>query len=226
MEKHFLRSRMRPIVTLYVDPISPYVWLALSAIERVEAAGAQLRIEPVLFAGLLNHHGQKGPAEIPAKRAYTFRDVMRQAALQGLPFRGPPGHPFNPLLPLRMMTALEDQAARRRLLVAFVRACWEQGEDISSPACAVEVANACALDGQALVTSAATPAVKQALAGATESAIAAGVFGVPTFRHGDALFWGGDRVDALIGHLQGGAIDEAALADFLARPPLAQRPQN
>jgi hypothetical protein len=37
------------------------------------------------------------------------------------------------------------------------------------------------------------------------------------------LFWGGDRVDALLWRLQGNGIDEGVLAEFLARAPLAQR---
>jgi hypothetical protein len=67
--------------------------------------------------------------------------------------------------------------------------------------------------------------VKAALAVATAQAVAEGVFGVPTFRiEGDAeLFWGGDRVDALLWRLEGKRIDEDFLAGFLARPPLAQR---
>lgn len=214
---------MSATVTLYADPVSPYVWLALPAIARIEAAGATVLLEPVLFAGLLNHHGQKGPAEIPAKRAYTFRDVMRQAALQGLTFRGPPGHPFNPLLALRMCTALLDQAERRRLFVALLRACWEQGADIADAPTATRIATDCGFDGKALAALAVTPPVKAALAGATSKAIAAGVFGVPTFGHGQELFWGGDRADALIWHLHRGGIDEAQLARFLARPPLAER---
>jgi 2-hydroxychromene-2-carboxylate isomerase len=212
------------VVTLYVDPISPYVWLsAASAIERIEALGAAVHLEPVLFAGMLNAHGHKGPAEIPAKRAYTFRDVMRQAARQGLRFQGPPGHPFNPLLALRMCTALVDQGQRKRLLLALLSACWEHGADISDAVTLGGIARECDLDGDALLDSAQQPAVKQALASATEQAIADGVFGVPTFRLGDELFWGGDRVDALLWRLEGNGIDEAKLAAFLAREPLAQR---
>lgn len=212
------------VVTLYVDPISPYVWLsAASAIERIEAAGAEVRLQPVLFAAMLNAHGHKGPAEIPAKRAYTFRDVMRQAARQGLRFAGPPGHPFNPLLALRICTALTDQAQRRRLLLALLSACWEHGADISDAATLGGIAGECGFDADALLDSAQQPAVKQALASATEQAIADGVFGVPTFRLGDELFWGGDRVDALLWRLQGNDIDEDRLAEFLSREPLAQR---
>jgi 2-hydroxychromene-2-carboxylate isomerase len=217
MEKHVLK------ITLYIDPVSPYAWLAGHGLAQLEAAGAEINIEPVLFAALLNAHGSKGPAEIEAKRAYTFRDVMRQAARMGLPFRGPPGHPFNPLQALRMCTALENQAERRRLLLALLAACWEQGQDISDPALLLAVANRCGFHGASLAVAAATPAVKQRLTDATTAAIAAGVFGVPTFRLGDQLFWGSDRFDALLWAMQGHGIDEDRLAAFLAQPPLAQR---
>lgn len=211
-------------VTFYFDPISPYVWLcAGAAIERIEAAGAQVRMEPVLFAAMLNAHGNVGPAEIAAKRAYTFRDVMRQAARAGLPFEGPPGHPFNPLLALRMCTALSDERERRRLALALFAACWEHGEDISDEATLVRIAGDCDLDGAALVAATKQAEIKQRLAAATERAIADGVFGVPTFRLDGELFWGGDRVETLLWRLEGNGIDEDMLARFLAKPPLAER---
>jgi 2-hydroxychromene-2-carboxylate isomerase len=210
-------------VTYYFDPVSPYAWLAAGSLARIEAAGAQVVVQPVLFAGMLNAHGQKGPAEIAAKRAYTFRDVMRQAARQGLRFVGPPGHPFNPLLALRMCVALDDQAERRRFALALMSACWERGDDISDAATLVRLARECELDGAQLANAAQQPAIKQRLAADTERAIAAGVFGVPTFRYRDELFWGADRIDALLWRLQGNTIDEQQLAEFLARAPLAQR---
>jgi 2-hydroxychromene-2-carboxylate isomerase len=213
----------QPVVRCYFDPISPYVWLSAGAIARIEATGAKVVVEPVLFAAMLNAHGQKGPAEIAAKRAYTFRDVMRQAAQQGLAFTGPPGHPFNPLTALRMCLALDGQAARRRFALALLAACWEHGEDISDGQVLARIAQACDIDGAALLAAAQQAGIKQRLAADTERAIADGVFGVPTFRYGDELFWGGDRVDALLWRLQGNGIDEAKLTEFLARAPLAQR---
>jgi 2-hydroxychromene-2-carboxylate isomerase len=212
-----------PTLDFYFDPISPYAWLAARSLSRVEDAGVQVRFVPVLFAGLLKAHGNLGPAEVPAKRLYIFRDVMREAARRGLPFAGPPGHPFNPLAALRMCTALTDDTGRRTLALALIRACWEDGEDISDAAVLTRVANGTGFDGQELLARAGTPEVKQALAAATEAAIADGVFGVPTYRLEGELFWGGDRIDALLWHLQGGAIDEECLASFLARPSLAQR---
>jgi 2-hydroxychromene-2-carboxylate isomerase len=212
-----------PVIPFYFDPISPYAWLASKQIARIEAAGAEVQFVPILFAGLLHAHGQKGPAEIAAKRAYTFRDVMREAARLGLPFRGPPGHPFNPLQALRMCRAIGDQQQRRRFAMALFAASWERGEDISAMPTLLALAAQCGLDGEALAVAAATPALKQALADDTAAAIADGVFGVPTFRLQDELFWGGDRIDALLASLAGQRIDEANLQRFLALAPSAVR---
>ena len=84
-------------VTFYFDPISPYSWLASKALGRIAEVAGEIAFQPVLFAGLLNAHGQRGPAEIAAERRYMFRDVLREATRAGLPFAGPPGHPFNSL---------------------------------------------------------------------------------------------------------------------------------
>jgi 2-hydroxychromene-2-carboxylate isomerase len=89
-------------VQFYFDPISPYAWLAARDFPRLQAAGLQIDCKPVLFAGLLNAHGQKGPAEIPAKRVYTFYDVVRTAhrAATRLPVSGAAQPSFQPLTPL------------------------------------------------------------------------------------------------------------------------------
>lgn len=207
----------------FFDPVSPYAWLAARSLGRLDDAGVHVRFVPVLFAGLLKAHGNLGPAEVPAKRLYLFRDVMREAARRGLPFAGPPGHPFNPLAALRMCTALGDELERRRLALALMTACWERGEDVSDAAVLLRLADEAGFDGRALLERAAGPEAKQALVAATDAAIAGGVFGVPTFRLDGELFWGGDRVEALLWRLEGGMLDEEHLAAFLAREPLAQR---
>jgi len=211
-----------PIVEFYFDPISPYSWLAARQCGRLDLK-ARLDVRPVLFAGLLAAHGNKGPAELPAKRAYTMRDVMRGASALGLPMRGPPTHPFNPLRALRMCVALDDSDQRRRFALALLAAVWEQGLDVTDDAVLAQVAAGCDLDGKELLDRAGDPAIKRRLADATEAAIAAGVFGVPTFRVDSELFWGADRIDAVLRRLQGHRIDEALPADVLTRPASAAR---
>jgi 2-hydroxychromene-2-carboxylate isomerase len=210
-------------VRMYVDPISPFVWLATKQIARIEAAGVQLEMVPVLFAAMLDKHGLVGPAEVPAKRVLTFRDVMRQASAQGLEFVGPPGHPFNPLPMLRMATAVTGRVERIAFVSGVMAATWERGADAQDFAVLARVASDCGLDGEALVAAAATPAIKAELARATEQAIADGIFGVPSFVYEGELFWGADRVDSLLRRIAGHRIDEGRLQEFLDRPPLASR---
>ena len=224
MEEHILSVLPdTPVVTFYFDPISPYAWLAARDIERIEKTGTKVVFQPVLFAALLNAHGQKGPAEIAAKRVYTFRDVMREATRRGLRFKGPPGHPFNPLHALRMCLALTRQDERRRFALAIMDAAWLRGDDLSNVTVLQLIAPECGLGAAKVHSAAQQPAIKAQLAADTEAAIEAGVFGVPTFRYGDELFWGGDRIDALLWQLGGGRIDELVLQRFLARAPLAER---
>lgn len=210
-------------IEFYFDPISPYTWLASRQFERLESAGAELDFRPVLFAGLLAAHGQKGPAEIPAKRAYTIRDVLRIAGGLGLSVVGPPTHPFNPLRALRMCIALDDGADRRRFGLALLEACWARGLDLTDEAVLLALARDCELDGPGLLARAGAADVKQGLIEATEGAVALGIFGVPTFRFDGEIFWGEDRIDALLRRLRGQTIDESLLARILARPASAVR---
>ena len=66
----------------------------------------------MLFAGILGAHGQKGPAEIPAKRAFTYRFVLWQAKRLGIPLKLPHEHPFNPLPLLRLAIACDCESPR------------------------------------------------------------------------------------------------------------------
>lgn len=78
----------------YFDFISPFAYLQS---EQLALLGPSVRVRyrPVLFAGLLNAHGQKGPAELPRKRVFTYRYLVWEAAgaspaRQILPLSGKP----------------------------------------------------------------------------------------------------------------------------------------
>lgn len=214
-------------IDFYADPISPYVYIAWHRLRDLQARrpALRIRVRPILFAALLAHTGQLGPAEIPSKRAFTFKDVWRRCAEHGIPVLGPATHPFNPLLALRAVTAAAE-ADRARALTAVLACGWAHGQDLADPAAITAALSAAGLDGPALVAAAADPTIKQALVDATTQAIGRGVFGVPTFGVGDELVWGQDRIGDVERILDGhDAIDPALMAAVLARPAGATRPR-
>ncbi len=185
-----------PITVSFVfDVISPFAYLALPQLSRLPA-NVRLQVVPVLLAGMLQHHGQVGPAEIPAKRRFTYRFVLWRARRLGMPMRMPPAHPFNPLAALRLMIAAgSDLRAAQVVLDAVFR----DGRDASDPAVIAGLARALGVaDPQ---TALAQPEVKQRLRENTEWAIAHGVFGVPTLVIGEELFWGHDAIDMALEYL-------------------------
>src|SRR5688500_4915348 len=111
------------------DFISPYAYLAWTQIHKLaERCGLEVEPRAVLFAGLLNHHGQKGPAEIPSKRAYIFKDCVRRARLLRVPIAPPRSHPFHPLLALRAVHAA-PQDRKRALIDGLFAATWGDAKE-------------------------------------------------------------------------------------------------
>lgn len=191
-------------IHFYFDFVSPYAFVAWTQIHSIaERNSRTLEVVPVLFAGLLERHGQKGPAEIPAKRVYTYKDALRKAARAGLrDFRMPPAHPFNPLIALRVAHAAEGDA-RRRVIDTLYRAAWREGLAIDTPEAVAAALERAGLDGAALVAAAATQEIKDRLRRATDDAVACGVFGVPTARVDDEIFWGSESLPLLEDFLRG-----------------------
>ena len=192
-------------LSFYFDFVSPYAFIAWTQVHAIaERNGRTVKPIPVLFAGLLDAHGTKGPAEIPAKRIYTFRDAYRKAHRLGLPtLRPPPSHPFNPLLALRVASAPLDMDVKRRLIDALYEATWVLGTGVETPEAVAVAAARAGLDGDALVRDAQTPEAKQRLRDATEEAVAHGVFGVPTVLVDGEIFWGTDGLELVESFLRG-----------------------
>lgn len=206
------------MIDFYFDFISPYAYLGWTQIHALAARhGQTVRPIPILFAALLNHSNTRGPAEIPAKRAYLFKDTKRLAATFGVPFAPPPTHPFNPLLALRVAGV----AADTRVIDALFRATWGGGGGVETVDAIARVLG----EDARLLAEAAAPAAKQRLRDATDAAIAAGVFGVPSMIADGELFWGCDSLPHLERFLDGDdPITPADVAAFRALVPSATRP--
>jgi 2-hydroxychromene-2-carboxylate isomerase len=212
-------------IEFWFDFISPYAYLAWQRIHAVaEAHGRELVYRPVLFAGLLNHWGQLGPAEIPPKREFVFRQVSRRAAALSVPLLPPPSHPFNPLLGLRLASLELAPAQQRRLIDLLYRATWGGGPGITDPSVVAGLLDQAGFAGEQLIAEAQSPASKQRVLDRGAEAIAAGVFGVPTMIVDGELFWGDDSFAELEQVLRGeDTLDRVGMARWAALPASADR---
>jgi 2-hydroxychromene-2-carboxylate isomerase len=175
--------------TWYFDFVSPFAYICL---HRLKELPPDLAIEyrPVLFAGLLNHWGQKGPAELPAKRRYTYRWSHWWAHSLGIPLRYPAAHPFNPLHHLRLAIACDSKPeAIRRIFDAI----WTSGHDAADSQRFIALCKDLGMNPEDIEN----PDIKKNLRKNTEQAITRGVFGVPTFDIDGELFWGADSIEFL-----------------------------
>ena len=175
--------------TWYFDFVSPFAYICL---HRLKELPADLAIEyrPVLFAGLLNHWGQKGPAELQPKRRYTYRWSHWTATRLGLPFKYPAAHPFNPLHHLRLAIAC---GSTPESIGRIFDAIWTTGAEASDPERFLALSKELGVAREKLESR----EVKDILRGNTEEAARRGVFGVPTFEVDGELFWGADSIEFL-----------------------------
>src|SRR5258708_13364794 len=176
-----------PSVDWYFDFVSPYSYIAL---HRLRELSHPVSYKPVLFAGLLNHWGQKGPAEIPAKRRWTYRWCTWWAKELGIPFRFPAEHPFNPLRHLRLAIACGNAPdAVKRIFDSI----WMNGGNANDPARFSLLCKELEIDQTPLADS----AIKNSLRKNTEQAAARRGFGLPRFFVARAAFLGAASVASL-----------------------------
>ena len=200
----------------YFDFISPFAYLQFSRFSQLPA-DLRVTIKPVLFAGLLQHHGHKGPAEIPSKRRFVYRFFKWQAARRGVPFNMPPVHPFQPLPPLRLAIAAGSTSEVVGRIFNFI---YGRGRNVESAAL-LELGRELGVDN--VETRITDPQVKERLRQNTEEAISAGVFGVPSFVARGELFWGDDATDMLLDFIENPALFEDPEMVRLSNMPMGVR---
>ena len=187
-------------ITFFLDFISPYAYLAFKALpQALEGLSYGVRYQPVFLGGLLKAKQQMGPAEIPMKREWVYRQSQWLAQAQGVRLDLPATHPFNPLGLLRLAVASDPQGNPNRYVCeTLFRHVWEGGQD--------------AADAQRLqaLTTELAPArdpnsdeVRDQLKAHTDDAIAQGVFGVPSYAVDGQVFWGLDALPMLRQYLEG-----------------------
>jgi len=187
-------------ITVHLDFISPYAYLAFEQLPEVLMGFSYaVSYKPVLLGALLRHHGQLGPAEIPAKRDWTYRHVQWLGHQHQIELAMPAVHPFNPLPLLRLSIACARGGDPNRYVCETVfRHVWRGGADAVDPARLQLLREQLAPELEPD-----SDKVKARLRQNTDEAIALGVFGVPAFSVDDKLFWGFDALPMLRNYLRG-----------------------
>ena len=204
-------------LVFHFDVISPFAYLAFERLpQALEGCSYAVEYRPVLFASLLQRFGQRGPAEIEPKRAWTFRHIGWLAGQHGIAIDTPAVHPFNPLALLRLALAC---GPNRYVVEAVFRHVWQGGGDPNDPKRLAELT--------ARLAPRRDPAgdeVKAELRVLSEAAAAAGLFGVPTIELDGRHFWGLDALPMVRDALLGGAwFGGPAWDQATAPPPGVQR---
>lgn len=191
---------MTKTLELIFDFGSPNAYLTLKVLPGLlDRTGAELVVTPCLLGGIFKATGNKAPmvqyAGVPAKLAYENLEMRRFIERHGLTrFRLNPHFPVNTLLIMRGAIVAADEGRLDAYVAAVNRAMWEEGLKMDDPAVAAAFLSANGFDGPALLARTQEPAIKEKLAANTEAAVARGVFGIPTFFVGDAMFFGKDRL--------------------------------
>jgi len=183
------------VLEVYWDFSSPFAYLGATQAEKVAArSGATLVWRPMLLGGVFKAIGQ---SEVPlftwsdAKRRYYLEDMRRWADCWNVPFRFPSRFPMMTLKAMRAYLALPEER-RAQFRTKTFHAYWAEDRDIADDAVLRECIGEGADDVLARTQA---PEIKKELIDATQRAVAAGVFGAPTWVvDGKELFWGQDRI--------------------------------
>ncbi len=203
-------------ITFYLDFISPYAYLAFEQLpETLQGMSCSVSYKPVLIGALLKHHGQLGPAQVPPKREWSYRQAMWLGHANGIDIAMPAGHPYNPLPHLRLALGTTANGEISRYVAETIfRHIWRGGADASDPARLAELTSLLRPERE-------LGEVKQQLKANTDEAIARGVFGVPTWTVDDQLFWGFEGLSPMRALLDGDPwFAGAAWVDAAHRPYL------
>ena len=199
-------------IHFFFDFISPYAWLAFKALpQSLEGISYRVHYHPVVFGAMLKHHGQLGPAEMPGKRDWTYRQVMWLAKQKSTDLQMPASHPFNSLSLLRLAVAASDNGEPNRYVVESIfKYVWCTGLEASDAERLEALQLHLRSQAHLSLKDPQSVEVKQLLQQQTQQAIDLGLFGVPSMVVNGQVFWGQDALPMLCAYLQGDAWFESA----------------
>jgi 2-hydroxychromene-2-carboxylate isomerase len=187
---------------MYFGAMSPYSWIAA---ERIDSVMPQASWHPVLVGAVFKAKGRTSWG-LTEQRERGMADCEARAAVHGLgPICWPERWPTDDLPVARAMTFADRLGRLREYALAAMRLCFLEGADLGEREVVLAAATRAGISAAAMDEALADQRVKDALRARTSEALAAGVFGVPTFAVDGRLFWGDDRLEEAAAALAGAA---------------------
>lgn len=190
-------------IDYYLSLNSPWTYLGSARFAEIAARhGATVNVKPCKFGPIFEQTGGLPlPKRSPQRRAYRMMELKRWREALGIPIHLEPKHfPSDNAAAVRLVIAARLQGKdAHRLSLEFGRAVWEREETIADPAVMALAAQRAGLDATKLRAGGPSDAELDALYDQyTQEALAAGVFGAPSYvLPSGEIFWGQDRLDLL-----------------------------
>ncbi|MFY0989789.1 2-hydroxychromene-2-carboxylate isomerase [Halomonas sp. C05BenzN] len=188
-------------ITYYYTHISPWSFLGHARLGELAARhGASVDHVPITLGAIFPKTGGLPlPKRAPERQDYRMVELKRWPQLLGIPLNREPKHfPTDDRPSARLaLTAKAEGHDIAGLSLAMMRACWAEERDIADLATLREIADACGLDGRALLERSESDQGQRHLDAACQAALQDGCFGAPWYIVDGEPFWGQDRLDML-----------------------------
>lgn len=187
-------------IDYYFTPISPWAFMGSERFHAIAAkARAEIAYKPVNYGTIFPMSGGLPVTKrAPQRQAYRLVELRRWADHLGIPLNPTPTTfpQSDELAALTLIAADVAGADMKTLSTALGRAIWVEDRDISNRETLCEIVEKCGAD-PALVERADSDEIRARRDAYTEQALAAGVFGAPSYVLDGEIFWGQDRLDFL-----------------------------
>jgi 2-hydroxychromene-2-carboxylate isomerase len=190
-------------INYYMTLNSPWTYLGSALFGEIAARnGATVNVKPCKFGPIFEQTGGLPlPKRSPQRRAYRMMELKRWREVRGLPIHLEPRYfPCDDAAATRLVIAAAMQGKdAHRLSLELGRALWEREETLADPATIALAARRAGLDAAELRAQGAGDTELDALHETfTQEALAAGVFGAPSYvLPSGEIFWGQDRLELL-----------------------------
>ncbi len=194
---------MRITIDYYLAPQSPWTYLGHERFVQIaRQAGAAVRVLPVDLGGKVFPVSGGLPLgqRAPQRQAYRLVELERWRSFLGMPLTiKPKFFPVPGDAAARLIIAVDHADGSEAALAvtgAVLKAVWAEERNINDADTLRALLAECGLPPQR-ADAAAAPEVQAAYESHTQRAIAAQVFGSPSYVVEGEIFWGQDRLEVL-----------------------------